>query len=163
VKPENILLTANWEPRLSDFGCVKIIAPSEAQRESVKKDPDFVGTPEFMAPELMTLEGRLPENQMKALDLWGLGCTIYQLLTGKLLFSGGSEYLIYMKVQRMEFSLDAVEDKEAKDLLSKLLKKNPKERLGFEDVGALTSHPFFHAVDWDNLEKIVPQPLSQTE
>lgn len=54
VKPENIMLNGANQPILSDFGCVKLIG-NEVKRESVKSDPDFVGTPQFMAPELITI------------------------------------------------------------------------------------------------------------
>merc|ERR1712154_750964 len=54
VKPENIMLNDLNQPILSDFGCVKLIKP-EFESESIQSDPDFVGTPQFMAPELITI------------------------------------------------------------------------------------------------------------
>ncbi len=70
VKPENIMLNDQRQPVLSDFGCVKLIGP-DAQRQSVKSDPDFVGTPQFMAPELITIPKSIltmdPEDMFRAI------------------------------------------------------------------------------------------------
>merc|ERR1712129_155476 len=52
VKPENIMLNAVNQPILSDFGCCKLISKKQ---EAIQSDPDFVGTPQFMAPELITI------------------------------------------------------------------------------------------------------------
>eukprot|EP01084_Bolivina_argentea_P234931 395474_1 len=54
IKPENIMLNDINQPIISDFGCVKLIKP-QFELESIKSDPDFVGTPQFMAPELITI------------------------------------------------------------------------------------------------------------
>ena len=61
----------------------------------------------------------------------------------------------------MNFSLDAIQDEVLKDLLSKLLKEEPMERIGAKDMNELLQHSFFKDVDWDNLPKQKPPPFNE--
>ena len=195
VKPENIMLNNLNQPILSDFGCVKLIRPKFEKRESIKSDPDFVGTPQFMAPELISIpksvlmqspeeilygnaedenenkdddeeekeseketaeyrndtDGRLKDEYYKCLDLWSLGCTLYQLRTSKLLFDGVTEFLVFKEVKTMNFTLGTIKDEIFKDLLSKLLKEKPMERIGADNMNNLKKHLFFKGIEWDKL------------
>eukprot|EP01083_Nonionella_stella_P082034 226365_1 len=200
IKLENIMLNDRNEPILSDFGCVKLIGDT-VEREPIKSDPDFVGTPQFMAPELITipksllskspqqilddandndgdqeedeeakekenaeyfndLDGRLKDEYYRCLDLWSLGCCLYQLRTGNLLFNDATEFLVFKQVKTMNFTLDCIEDKIFKDLLCGLLKEKPMERIGAKDINDLKKHMFFKDIQWDQLPNLAPPPFN---
>lgn len=83
LKPENILIMANGHLKLTDFGT----ALDTTAGEGVK---DFVGTPEFVSPEVLK-----DEPATVAADMWGVGVIIFQLLTGRMPFTAASEWLIF--------------------------------------------------------------------
>lgn len=76
VKPENVLLGPNNTPKLLDFGVARLLARTS------QKASTGVGTVEYMAPEQM--QGAAGTNA----DLWALGVTFYELLTGVRPFTG---------------------------------------------------------------------------
>ena len=99
VKPDNVILTAQGHPQIIDFGCACGLEKTE---RDAKGDTDFVGTPQYMAPEAMDTE-RVDER--RAVDLWAMGCFLYFTLTGKHLFNAASEYLTLKCVQDAKYSL----------------------------------------------------------
>ncbi len=76
LKPDNILLTAAGEPKLSDFGLAR---PVEGPVGGTVAG-DIIGTPEYMSPEQAALTG---EEPTPAVDVYGLGATLYAALTGR--------------------------------------------------------------------------------
>ena len=101
LKPENILLSSDMHILLTDFGSAKIIS-SEGDFEGDNGTADaggggrrnsFVGTAQYVSPEILTNSG-----SSKASDLWALGCIIYQMVTGIPPFQAQNEYLIFQKV-----------------------------------------------------------------
>jgi 3-phosphoinositide dependent protein kinase-1 len=93
LKPENLLVDANWHILLTDFGTSKIVTNEEG---SVPRKGSFVGTPEYMPPELVK-----NTESCFASDLWSLGCTLYQLICGRPPFRGVTEYLTMQKVEKV--------------------------------------------------------------
>ncbi|CAH1987266.1 unnamed protein product [Acanthoscelides obtectus] len=77
-----------------------------------------------------------------ASDLWALGCIIYQMVSGVMPFRGRSEFLIFQKILNLEYEYPDGFDPQAKDLVQKLLVKNPIERLGATDEAPYTSIRF---------------------
>ena len=101
MKPENVLLAGNVL-KLADFGSAKILNPDAAENGAgagAEPGPgpgrrnSFVGTAQYVSPEILTNSGSSPAS-----DLWALGCIIYQMVTGIPPFHGNSEYLIFQKV-----------------------------------------------------------------
>lgn len=127
-----------------------------------KKDT-FVGTPLYVAPEMLTDCLALPAS-----DLWALGAIIYKMLTGTVPFQSQNQSNIFMKILSLDYEWPQnvkVSD-EAKDLVERLLKLNPMERLGAEklgcpnDINLLMRHPYFAGVNWESLEdSVVPLKL----
>ena len=85
IKPDNILVNADGDYVISDFG-ISTRMRSTMRRSSMRqnKDADISGTIAYMAPEMFT---RSP-SAVKATDIWALGATLYELMTGELLFFG---------------------------------------------------------------------------
>ncbi len=89
LKPENMMLTANGNLKLIDFGTAKDLINTDLN------GPEFVGTPEYMAPQTISSEVAGPE-----VDLWALGVVTYQAFLGILPFEAASPYLTFLKIQR---------------------------------------------------------------
>ncbi|GMF65044.1 unnamed protein product [Phytophthora lilii] len=130
LKPENIVVCKDTggHLKLIDFGTAKNLT------DSALNGPNFVGTPEYMPPE--TIDNKEPTY---ASDMWAFGCIVYQLLTGETPFSGGSAYLTFLRVQDGGYYVPDYLSDEAKDLIGKLLQKDPKERLGSTESSAMSA------------------------
>jgi len=154
LKPENLLLTHDGHIKLTDFGFAK---------EIHNKSYTVCGTPDYLAPEIIARRGH---NQ--SVDWWSLGILIYELMTGKPPFRGRSMAEIQDAINEVNGEIDFPKktfSTNAKNLVSNLLRINPRERLGDGPNGAdaVKSHPWFENCDWDlMLDKGVPPPLVPT-
>ncbi|KAL7550844.1 hypothetical protein ACHAWF_014043, partial [Thalassiosira exigua] len=126
VKPENVLLSERGgHVILIDFGTAKDLVRTDLN------GPEFMGTPDFMSPEAVKEFEKGGDGCDFAADLWALGVVVYQLYAGALPFESQSPYLGFLKIQRGVYSRNmGVWDDDAWDLIDKLLKVNPEERLG---------------------------------
>ncbi|NP_001191464.1 phosphoinositide-dependent protein kinase I [Aplysia californica] len=152
LKPENILLSEDMHIKITDFGTSKIL--SSDSKPEVKRKNSFVGTAEYVSPEVLNNQ---PANFGS--DLWGLGCIIYQCLSGSLPFRCGNEYQTFQKIVKAEYDFPEGFHPHAKDLVQKLLVIEPADRLGMADMGDLKRHPFYEGVDWENLPQSTPPKL----
>ncbi|KAL2887855.1 Serine/threonine-protein kinase gad8 [Ceratocystis lukuohia] len=142
LKPENILLDYQGHIALCDFGLCKLEMKDEDRTNT------FCGTPEYLAPELL-----LGKGYNKTVDWWTLGVLLYEMLTGLPPFYDETTNEMYRKIlsEPLHFPSSDVVPPAAKDLLIKLLNRNPDERLGARGSTEIKSHPFFHAIDWRKL------------
>src|SRR6266540_3466504 len=85
IKPGNILLDAEGEPHLTDFGLARLVETES----TVTRTLEVLGTPSYMAPEQALGENAAVSS---ATDVYGLGAVLYQLLTGQPPFAGGTTY-----------------------------------------------------------------------
>lgn len=127
IKPENILLDSTLNPKLCDFGWSIELKKNE-------KRQTFCGTYEYMAPEIFE-----SENYFSAVDVWSLGILLFELFHGHSPFVGSSIFNIYKNIikENIQFAPDF--DPEAQDLVCRILKLNPSERL---TVNEILCHPF---------------------
>lgn len=153
LKPENILFDENWHILITDFGSAKIMAKERneesSQEESRRRKYSFVGTAQYVSPELLN-----DTESSFASDLWAYGCIIFQMVCGLAPFRAGSEYLIFQKILKLEYEFPEGFDRVAKDLVEKLLVLCPNKRLGASDdvpYVSIRSHEFFKGVNWDDL------------
>ncbi|KAG0149725.1 hypothetical protein CROQUDRAFT_669044 [Cronartium quercuum f. sp. fusiforme G11] len=148
LKPENILLGPNGYVKLTDFGFAK-------------KVPDrtwtLCGTPEYLAPEIITSKGH-----GKAVDYWALGILIYEMLCGyppfynnSNLIENNNPFKIYEKILNCDINFPNHIDLISKDLILKLLNIDRSKRLGNLKGGIqdIKNHDWFTGVDWDSLSK----------
>ncbi|CAD5196335.1 unnamed protein product [Musa acuminata subsp. malaccensis] len=157
IKPENLLLTADGHIKIADFGSVK---PTRDSQMTVlpsslnEKACTFVGTAAYVPPEVLNSCPATFAN-----DLWALGCTLYQMLSGSSPFKDASEWLIFQRIITRDLKFPEFFSHEARDLIDKLLDTDPSKRPGAGPDGyaSVKKHPFFNGVDWKQLRK-APAP-----
>src|SRR5262245_42895167 len=88
VKPGNVMVDADGQPHLMDFG----LAGRTSDAERLTEDGTVMGTPAYMAPELAAGQH---DKVLPASDQYSLGAVLYELLIGEPPFSGAREALIY--------------------------------------------------------------------
>lgn len=147
LKLENVMMSDNTEsgvPKLVDFGLAKMIGPNE------KADEPF-GTLGYVAPEVLR-----KEPYSFSCDLWSYGCIIYALLSGSLPFDHESQKeTIKMTLEnKLEFDLPCWNSisENCKDLLVKLLAKDPSKRITLENA---LKHKWFNGIDLNQKTGIV--------
>jgi hypothetical protein len=144
LKPENVLLDDKGNIRLTDFGLSK-----EGVRGHSSGASSFCGTPEYIAPEVLKRQGH-----GRAVDWWSLGALSYEMISGLPPFYSRNRDTMFDKIMKADIMYPAFMSDPAKDLLSKLLLRDPTERLGSgeSDADEIKSHPFFAGTDWKQLE-----------
>jgi serine/threonine protein kinase len=145
LKPENCLLDAQGHLLLTDFGLSKIALGDDDRCNSL------LGTIEYMAPEV--IQGN-PYG--KACDWWSLGALGYDLLTGAPPFRANNHAKLQEKIVKQKLMLPYFLGPDAKDLLTRLMRKDPSKRLGYhmqKDLQTIKKHRFFRKIDWAALER----------
>ena len=125
IKPGNILLDANGEPHLTDFGLARLVE----SESSVTHTLEVLGTPSYMAPEQALGNNAAISS---ATDIYGLGAVLYQLLTGHPPFAGGTTYetikLVLDTEPRQPRLLNPKIDRDLSTICLKCLEKDPSRR-----------------------------------
>ncbi|CAI4229376.1 unnamed protein product [Auanema sp. JU1783] len=140
LKAGNILITHDAVIKLADFG-----VSAKLKHENEKRDT-FIGTPYWMAPEVMMCETFKDQPYSTVSDIWSFGITLIEMAQMEPPHSNLSPMRVLIKVQKSEPpTLEKADSFSAdfSDFLTKCLKKNPNERL---DAKALQSHPFLQKV-----------------
>ncbi|KFA79421.1 hypothetical protein S40288_10177 [Stachybotrys chartarum IBT 40288] len=140
LKPENLLLDYQGHIAFCDFGLCKLDVKDEDQINT------SCGTPKYLAPELLTGHG-----YNETVDWWILGVLLYEMLTGLPPFYDKDTNEMYRKILSEPLYFPDVVPSVAKDLLTKLLDRDPVERLGANGAAEIKAHPFFHVIDWRKL------------
>lgn len=178
LKPDNILLDKKYHAKVTDFGDSKQFIeedenPEEEaidesdERNSLFDDPDerrgqqprgsFVGTPLYVAPEMLSDNVSSPAS-----DLWALGCIIYQCRVGEVPFRGQFDYEVFKKISDRELTIPNELEPECVDIIDHLLQPDPKLRLGAgppgseNDFEALKNHAFFKGINFRTLHQTAP-------
>lgn len=128
---------------------------------SYTNSSSFVGTAEYASPEL------LKNNIVNAhsVDIWALGCILYKFFHGKTPFMANNDIQIFQNILNLKYELSDDLPPDARDLISKLLVDDPKNRLGvgkkgtIYDFDSLKSHEFFKDIPFENLHLKSP-PLN---
>ncbi len=148
IKPENILIDTTGHIKLVDFGLSKMFEKNE-------KMYTICGTSFYLAPELIKGKGYNCDA-----DWWSLGCLMYELLSGKpppfRMERNDINTLNFDKPVEMDNSFSD----DAKDLITKLLVVDPKQRLGAgkDGVEKLKQYPYFKDINWEALLELKVKP-----
>ncbi|KAF7235341.1 RAC-beta serine/threonine-protein kinase [Varanus komodoensis] len=146
---ENLMLDKDGHIKITDFGLCKEGITDGATMKT------FCGTPEYLAPEV------LEDNDYgRAVDWWGLGVVMYEMMCGRLPFYNQDHERLFELILMEEIRFPRTLSPEAKALLAGLLKKDPKQRLGGgpEDAKEVMEHRFFSAINWQDVvqKKLIP-------
>ena len=145
LKPENILLDREMRIKITDFGSAKIVKESSMEAkhddaEQRQRPSSFVGTAEYVSPELLT-----DKHVSEASDWWAFGCLLYQMLCGRPPFKGVSEYQTFQKIMKRDFVFPDDLFADARHLIDSIMVLDPDQRLKPADIRA---HRFLDGVDW---------------
>lgn len=158
LKPENCLLDASGHLLLTDFGLSKVAAEDSLGPGSATKCNSFSGTIDYMAPEV--IQGK---EYDQAVDWWSLGALGFDLLTGSPPFSANNHTKTQQKIVQGKLNPPYYLSPDAKDILIRLLRKDPKKRLGGnmpKDLDIIKGHRFFRRLDWKALaNRDIPAPI----
>ncbi|KAI7830011.1 kinase-like domain-containing protein [Kickxella alabastrina] len=125
IKPENCLLDKHGHLVLTDFGLSKTALGKDGRTST------FCGTPSYMAPEVLELSTAYEFS----VDWWSLGILLYEMLTGAVPFKGRAPAQISKNISKTKVKYPNYMTPDAKDLIIRLLRKNPAQRIGYGPKG----------------------------
>ena len=145
IKPDNILILNNGYIKLIDFGTSKIIEKNMTTT--------VIGSPLYMAPEIL-----LAETYSYNCDIWSIAVCFYELICGKYPFinydnedsEDDDPLILYKAILNAQLTIpNYIKDEQFINLISKLLTRNPTERLC--NINLIKSDIYFENFDWDSL------------
>ncbi|GMI07136.1 hypothetical protein TrVE_jg4748 [Triparma verrucosa] len=160
LKPENVLLLSSGHVKIGDFGTALDLRPKEGG--SGQRRNSFVGTAEYVSPEVLR-----NEDAGVGVDLWAVGCMVFQMAVGRPPFQAANEFGMFQAI------IDHAEGKSTlqyppalsghpQNFIDCMLKDQPESRLGAKDGvqdggedGKYTSireHGLFEGFDWEKFE-----------
>ncbi|CAI2362883.1 unnamed protein product [Moneuplotes crassus] len=132
IKPENILVDGD-DIKLGDFG-LSIHSPSNRRKS-------LGGTADYMSPEM--LQNKEYDSRI---DIWSLGILAYELSSGEAPFYSIDKLIQGKKIKLGQFQMKSYFTESLKDLITKLLKVDPQERISIEEV---LTHPWIVSNTFD--------------
>nr|AML79298.1 putative LOV domain-containing protein [Ximenia americana] len=178
LKPENVLLQRSGHVSLTDFdlSCLTSCKPrllilntdekKKSQKgqlspiflaEPMRASNSFVGTEEYIAPEIITGAGH-----SSAVDWWALGILLYEMLYGYTPFRGKTRQKTFANIlhKDLKFPRSIPASVHAKQLMYQLLHRDPKNRLcSQEGANEVKRHPFFRGINWALVRCMNPPQL----
>ncbi|CAI5500429.1 unnamed protein product [Closterium sp. Naga37s-1] len=135
-------------------------AGQSASADVEKKKEQTVGTPDYLAPEIL-----LGTGHGATADWWAVGVMLFELLCGVPPFNAPSPEIIFDNILNRDIPWPEVPEEmsyEAMDLIDKLLHPEPSLRLGARGAEEVKAHPFFDGIRWETLAQeqavFVPSP-----
>ena len=156
LKPENLVLDEDGHIHLVDFGLCQ-----EGVSSATSGSTTFCGTTEYLAPEILRYAGH-----GFAVDWWSFGMVLYEMLTGLPPWYSYDQDRVVEGILGGELvfpdppsdgNLPAM-SAEARDIITRLLTRDPRARLGSQGAKEVMAHPFFATIDWIKLAKKGVEP-----
>ena len=151
LKLDNLLLDEEGYLKIADFGLCK-----EGMWYG-SRTSTFCGTPEFLAPEVLT-----ETSYTRSVDWWGLGVLIYEMLVGESPFPGEDEEEVFDSIVNDNVRYPRFLSNEAITIMRRLLRRNPERRLGstVHDADDIKKQSFFrvNGIHWESLIQKHVQP-----
>ncbi|XP_023029877.1 serine/threonine-protein kinase N isoform X1 [Leptinotarsa decemlineata] len=154
LKLDNLLLDTEGYVKIADFGLCK-----EGMGFG-DRTGTFCGTPEFLAPEVLT-----ETSYTRAVDWWGLGVLIFEMLVGESPFPGDDEEEVFDSIVNDEVRYPRFLSLESIAIMRRLLRKSPDRRLGSSERDAedVKKQAFFRHIQWEELlHRRIPPPFVPT-
>ncbi|XP_003738050.2 RAC-beta serine/threonine-protein kinase [Galendromus occidentalis] len=149
LKLENLLLDREGHIKIADFGLCKEDMTFGGTTRT------FCGTAEYLAPEVLD-----DKDYGRAVDWWGLGVVMFEMMCGRLPFYSGNQEVLFEWIVAREVQFPPTLSTDANTLLRGLLTKDPKLRLGGgkRDAKDIKEHAFFRCMPWERLlaRKVTP-------
>ncbi|KAM9461719.1 microtubule-associated serine/threonine-protein kinase 3 isoform 2-T2 [Clarias gariepinus] len=170
LKPDNLLITSMGHIKLTDFGLSKVglmNMTTNLYEGHIEKDTrEFIdkqvcGTPEYIAPEVILRQG-----YGKPVDWWAMGIILYEFLVGCVPFFGDTPEELFGQVVSDDIIWPDGDDAlpvDAQDLITRLLRQSPIERLGTGGATEVKQHTFFTGLDWNGLLRQKAEFIPQLE
>ncbi|CAJ1060830.1 microtubule-associated serine/threonine-protein kinase 3 isoform X1 [Xyrichtys novacula] len=170
LKPDNLLITSMGHIKLTDFGLSKIglmnMTTNLYEGHMEKDTREFIdkqvcGTPEYIAPEVILRQG-----YGKPVDWWAMGVILYEFLVGCVPFFGDTPEELFGQVVSDDIIWPEGDDAlpaDAQDLITRLLRQSPLDRLGTGGASEVKQHPFFLGLDWNGLLRQKAEFIPQLE
>ncbi|KAG6481796.1 serine/threonine-protein kinase UCN-like [Zingiber officinale] len=141
--------------RVSPAGRRRTSSSSISHSDAEERSFSFVGTEEYVAPEVVRGEGH-----GFAVDWWALGILAYELAYGRTPFRGRNRKETFRNVLTRPPLFPGRRRTDLTDLIERLLVKDPERRLGFTGgAEEVKGHPFFHGVKWELLPEVARPPF----
>uniref|UniRef100_A0A8C8S3K2 non-specific serine/threonine protein kinase n=1 Tax=Pelusios castaneus TaxID=367368 RepID=A0A8C8S3K2_9SAUR len=166
----SLLITSMGHIKLTDFGLSKIglmnmttnLYEGHIEKDTREfMDKQVCGTPEYIAPEVILIQG-----YGKPVDWWAMGIILYEFLVGCVPFFGDTPEELFGQVISDEIMWpegDEALPADSQDLITKLLRHCPLERLGTGGAHEVKNHSFFHNLDWNGLLRQKAEFIPQLE
>eukprot|EP00746_Dinoflagellata_sp_MGD_P138552 gnl/MRDRNA2_/MRDRNA2_72185_c0_seq1.p1 gnl/MRDRNA2_/MRDRNA2_72185_c0~~gnl/MRDRNA2_/MRDRNA2_72185_c0_seq1.p1 ORF type:complete len:927 (+),score=203.48 gnl/MRDRNA2_/MRDRNA2_72185_c0_seq1:186-2966(+) len=146
IRLDNVLVDANGCTKLGNFGLAKI---------SIGRTYSFCGVSEYLAPEVVSLK----TGYNRAVDWWGCGIFLYELMTGSTPFEDADPMQVYKNIKMGVAKIDWPETIQGplQAVITGLLDPAPRERMGIKGkVEGLQKHEWFSEISWDKLSTAAP-------
>lgn len=131
IKPDNCLLTSDDVLKVVDFGVSEMFA-----KDSEMYTAKSAGSPAFLPPELCVVKHG--DISGKAADIWSMGVTLYCLRYGHIPFEKQSIFELYESIRNDDFDLGDEQDEDFKDLMHRILEKDPTKRITMSELRVCT-------------------------
>merc|ERR1712176_1028277 len=138
LKPENVLLDADGHVKLGDFGLAKA-----GIRHAYEGATSMCGTPEYMAPEVLSQQGH-----GFCVDYWGLGMLTYEMMTGLPPWYTTDRAKLFRRLRSAPLDIPPYFSPAAATFATALLERNPRRRLGVTGIRAAMENDFFKSISW---------------